>query len=466
MMGVMNVSHPDIRRFIHSKRIQPEMQPLWDAVEMMPGGPARTAAAMALQNTLRLTAFNISVGVDDAFMEAVKNDGLYKLKFENRTYDTIRALDLWSEIMENNWDWAEPGILFLERINRMNPLRYCETINTTNPCGEQPLPPNGACLLGSLNLVRYLTANPVPKLAIRANVVPFLPYEIDYELLGRDIAAAVRAFDNVIDRTVFPLEGQALEAKNKRRMGVGLTGVANALETMGYPYGTDAYLAQQEKVLHFVLNTCYRTSISIAREKGSFPMFDAERWLESGFAQSGVLDGDVLYGIREVGLRNGLLTSYAPTGTISLVADNVSSSIEPVFLAQQRRTVTLADGKVDVDLNDYAFQRFGTIPVTADQVHPRDHVRVLCSVQRFTDSSVSKTVNVKGKIGGQGPGLSFDEFKGLYMQAYDGGAKGCTTFNSNGKRLGILRAREDAPAKEEKAEACFYDPATGLKSCE
>ena len=465
MMGVLRVDHPDVRKFIHAKR-GANVQVLWDIVEAMPDSPLRMQAVMALQKTLKLTSFNISLGMTDEFMEAVKSDGLFKLQFDGRSYGEVRALDLWAEIMESNWDWAEPGVLFIDRINKMNPLSYCETIAATNPCAEQPLPPNGACLLASFNIVKYLRPT---------GALVGAKYEIDYDLLERDIRAGVRAVDNVIDRTMYPLPEQAAEAKAKRRMGLGYTGMANAIETMGFAYGTEGYIRELRKIHRFMTNTAYRTSIELAQEKGSFPLFDAEKWLDSGWAKSGALDEDVIHGIRTIGLRNGLLMSIAPTGTISLSADNVSSGGEPVFALEQRRTVTMQDGKVDVDLNDYAYATFGTIGRTADQVTPKEHIDVLCAMQEFTDSAVSKTCNVYGKKAGKGPGITFEEFKNLYIQAYDGGAKGCTTFNSNGKRMGILQAKpktEDEQLELEEPKngtdgmACFFDPATGMKTCE
>ena len=471
MMGVLRVDHPDVRKFIHAKRVSPDMQVLWDIVEAMPDSPLRFQAVMALQKTLKLTSFNISLGMTDDFMEAVKTDGLFTLKFDGRNYGDVRALDLWSEIMESNWDWAEPGVLFIDRINKMNPLQYCEHIAATNPCAEQPLPPNGACLLASLNMVKYLRPLGI------VNTNGRMAYEFDFEQFEQDVKDAVRAVDNVIDRTLYPLPEQQAEAKAKRRMGLGYTGIANCIETLGFPYGTPGYIQKLEEIHRFFTNTAYRQSIQLAKEKGSFPLFDAEKWLDSGFAKSGVLDDDVIHGIRTVGLRNGLLMSIAPTGTISLCADNVSSGGEPVFALEQRRTVTMQDGKVDVDLNDYAYTEFGTVGRTADQVTPQEHIAVLCAMQKYTDSAVSKTCNVMGQKGGKGPGLTFDQFKDLYMQAYDGGAKGCTTFNSNGKRMGILQAK---PVAEEQQNpdtageatgtdgpvACYFDPATGMKTCE
>jgi ribonucleoside-diphosphate reductase alpha chain len=451
LMAILRCDHPDIRKFIRAKRIPPEVQVLWDIVEEMPNSPQRQQALTALQNTLKLTSFNLSIAATDSFMEAVKNDQLFKLRHNGRIYNDIRALDLWSEIMEVNWDWAEPGIIFIDRVNFMNPLWYCETIFASNPCSEQMLPPFGACLLGSMNLVKYLyrIGN---------------SYSFDYDKFESDIMSAIRAIDNVIDHSKYPLEEQKIEALAKRRMGLGYTAIANTIETMGFPYGTDEYIEQNEKIHRFMTNTAFRASIQLGKEKGSFPLFDADKWLESGFAKSGALDDDVIYGIKHTGLRNGLLISIAPTGTISLTADNVSSGGEPVFSLQQERIVQLNGESIKVDLDDYAYTNFGTIAKVANDVSPQDHIRVLCAMQKYTDSSISKTCNVFGQKGGVGPGITFNEFKNLYIQAYNGGAKGCTTFNSNGKRMGILTAK--STKDKEVVEACYFDPITGIRSCD
>jgi ribonucleoside-diphosphate reductase alpha chain len=427
MMGVLLVTHPDILKFIRAKRI--------------PGA---------------LTNFNISVGATDDFMEAVEHDGLYDLTFGGRSYQRVRALDVWATIMESNWDWAEPGVLFMDRINRMNPLWYCELIAATNPCGEQPLPPHGACLLGSLNVVKYL----VPSYARTLNPKGFdgashtggrsryvRGYELNLDLFREDVKAAVRAFDNVIENTVYPLPQQEKEAQSKRRMGLGVTGMANALEVCGFVYGTAEYLQAQEAVLTVLRDTAYEASVQLAIEKGSFPLFDADKWLQSGFAKT--LPEEIRWKIRQYGLRNGLLLSIAPTGTISLTADNVSSGIEPPPFLEQEREVNLPEGKVTISLNDYALENYGVRGRTAMECSAADHVRVLCSAQRFIDSSVSKTCNVKGVRGGEEPKpgeITFAEFKDIYWMAWEGEAKGCTTYNMNGKRAGIIT--EKKPAKK------------------
>lgn len=435
MMGILSVHHPDILHFVNAKK-----------------------------NSTALTNFNVSVAVSDEFMEAVTNDGLYELRFGDVGFGQVRALDVWSVIMENNWDYAEPGVIFMDRVNRLNPLYYCEKIAATNPCAEQPLPPHGCCLLGSINIVKLLAprheADGPALAAVSGKQV--VRYDLDWELLDDAVDALVRSCDNVIDRSVYPLEAHRAEEMAKRRMGVGVTGVANALEVMGYPYASSDYLDAQDAILERVLLRAYRTSIELAKVKGSFPLFDVDRYTTGEFIAR--LPGDLLDGMRRHGIRNGLLTSIAPTGTISLAADNVSSGIEPVFQLRGMRDVLTPRGKETVEVEDYAAAFYGVDGRTADRVTAQEHVDVLCRAQRFVDSSISKTCNVNGQIGGEGPGVSFADFKQLYMRAWEGGAKSCTTFNINGKRMGIMRA--DQPADESEGLACVYDPLTGARSCE
>lgn len=415
MMGVLRVDHPDILQFVNAKR-----------------------------GTGRLKNFNISVAVTDAFMEALYRDGLFTLRFAGRSWGEVRALDIWAPIMEANWDWAEPGALFIDRINQTNPLYYCERIAATNPCAEQPLPPYGSCLLGSINLAKLVTC-PRPG--------------IDWEVLGDVVDAAVRAFDNVPERTVFPLLQQRAEALNKRRMGLGVTGLANALEIMGHPYGSPDYLREQDRVLGFIARQAYRTSTQLAREKGPFPLFDADLYLAGDFVQR--LPDDIREGIRRDGIRNGVLLSVAPTGTISMAADNVSSGIEPPYALRTELDVVMPEGKVTFTAEDYASERWGVACRTSGQVSAEEHIDVLCGAQRWVDSSISKTCNVDGRVGGEGPGVSFEEFKELYLRAWEGGAKGCTTFNKNGKLMGV---RREAESVGDDGAACVIDE-FGRKSC-
>ena len=242
-MGVLRVDHPDIEEFIRSKN-----------------------------NSNRLTNFNISVGVTDKFMEAVKSDSNFDLVFNGKVYKTVRARYLWDELMRSTWDWAEPGVLFIDKMNRKNNLWYCEKIAATNPCGEQPLPPYGACLLGSFNLVKYVKLNcdyDVAPTGIEYNT-------FDFESFKHDIEPVVRAMDNVVDVAIYPLKQQEIEAKSKRRMGLGVPGLANAGEALGCPYGSLEFLDFTESVLKVLRDTAYRSSISLAVEKGPFPLFKTE----------------------------------------------------------------------------------------------------------------------------------------------------------------------------------------------
>lgn len=669
-MGVLRVDHPDIEEFIKAKN-----------------------------NSTTLTQFNISVGITDEFMDAVIHDKMFDLKFDGRVYKTVRAKYLWDEIMRGSWDWAEPGVLFIDTINKKNNLGYCETIAATNPClhpdtlietvegrvriadikeptivytsmpdgslgmarstaswvskknakvwkitthngkevkvtpdhkllvhdkgwvkacdlvlgdrivqlcrarrgseysgvklttennrayrmehrmiaeavygdlgdnvvhhinndtydnhidnfeimaeeehnkltassthpqshqvhggdgrfiatgkspkritpmpehlksnmknqisnavveivpdyettdvydltvegthnmignfmvahncGEQPLPPYGACLLGSFNLVKYIYTDGEGVGKIRA---------FNYEALKHDIAPVVRAMDNVIDRTVYPLEEQRMEAQSKRRMGLGVTGVANAGEALGFEYGSPEFLEWLEEVMTVIRDTCYQSSISLALEKGPFPMLIADKYLESGFART--LPENIRRDIHNYGIRNSHLLSVAPTGTISLSADNVSSGIEPVFSHSYERTIQTFEGPKVEKVEDYGFRVFGVKGKTANELSVFDHVKVLNTASRFVDSACSKTCNV-------GDDVTWDQFKDVYMQAYLGGASGCTTFRASGKRYGILNAAavEDVAEEPEKEEddfveesgACYYDPSTGLRQCE
>ena len=429
-MAVLRVDHPDIETFIRAKN-----------------------------NSTELTQFNMSVGVTDEFMQAVKDDADFDLVFEGQVYRTVSASALWDDILRSTWDWAEPGILFIDRINKKNNLHYCETIAATNPCGEQPLPPNGACLLGSFNLVKYVKHNGIQS----GDTATF-----DYEKLKADIPHVVRAMDNVVDRAVYPLPAQEKEAKDKRRMGLGVTGVANAIEALSFPYGSPEFMDTMEEIMRTIRDGCYRASIELAKEKGPFPLY-SHKFLDSGFAET--LPCDIRNDIGEYGIRNSHLLSVAPTGTISLSADNVSSGIEPVFSHYYDRTIQTFDGPRVERVEDYGVREFGVKGMAADALSVFDHVRVLNLASKYVDSACSKTCNV-------GDDVTWEQFKDVYMQAYDGGSSGCTTFRASGKRFGILNAstsedaaietvvEPDAFVDEKEGGACYHDPATGLRTCE
>ena len=410
MMATMRCDHPDIEEFIAAK-----------------SDPAR------------LRNFNVSVLVTDAFMEAVKADGPWELTFGGKVYHTVQARDLWNRIMRATYDYAEPGVIFIDRINAMNNLAYAEEIAATNPCGEQPLPPYGACLLGSVNLARLVRDAFEPEAAI------------DLAALDDLVAAAVRMMDNVVDVSNFPLPEQRAEAQTKRRIGLGVTGLADALLMLGLRYGTDAAAAETEALLRRVARTAYLTSVEIAKEKGPFPLFEADPFLASGAMAQ--MDEDVRAAVRTHGIRNALLTSIAPTGTISLYAGNVSSGIEPVFAYSYTRKVLQKDGsRTEEEVVDYAVQlwreKFGDreLPghfVNAQTLTPEEHVKMQAAAQRWVDSSISKTINVPADI-------AFEAFKDVYLQAYETGCKGCTTYRPNevtGSVLSVGEAEDVAPGE-------------------
>jgi ribonucleoside-diphosphate reductase alpha chain len=398
MMATMRCDHPDILSFVDAK-----------------------------SDSQKLRMFNLSVLVTDKFMDAVKNKKDWSLMFDKKIYKTVSAKYLWDKIMQSTYDFAEPGVIFIDRINAMNNLNYCETISATNPCGEQPLPPYGACLLGSINLPKMIDA-------------PFSENsKLDATLLKETVSVAVRMMDNVIDVSKFPLASQEKEAHAKRRIGLGVTGLADALLMTGVRYGSDEAVAKTDEWLHLISREAYLASTELAQEKGSFPLLDVNKFLQSGNMVQ--MDDDVKEVIRSHGIRNALLTSIAPTGTISLYAGNVSSGIEPVFAYSYHRKVLQKDGtKREEEVIDYAVnlwkEKFGNkeFPdyfVNAQTLSPTDHVRMQAAAQKWIDSSISKTINCPEDI-------SFEEFKEVYMAAWDQGCKGCTTYRPNAVTGSVL----------------------------
>ncbi|MCU4654456.1 adenosylcobalamin-dependent ribonucleoside-diphosphate reductase [Roseibacterium sp. SDUM158016] len=408
MMATMRCDHPDIEDFIAAK-----------------ADPAR------------LRMFNVSVLATDAFMEAVKADGPWELIFGGQVYKTIRARDLWNRMMRATYDYAEPGVIFIDRINSENNLSYAETIAATNPCGEQPLPPYGACLLGSVNLAR-LVREPFSDAA-----------QIDEGELSDLVATAIRMMDNVVDASRFPLEAQAQEAHAKRRIGLGVTGLADALAMTGLRYGSPEAAERTGEWMRLIANASYRASALIAAEKGAFPLFDAAAYAKAPMVRR--LDPEVQALIAEHGLRNALLTSIAPTGTISLFAGNVSSGIEPIFATSYTRKVLQPDGsRSEEEVVDYAMQMWrdlhgnADLPehfVTAQDLAPMDHVRMQAAAQPWIDSSISKTINVPADI-------DFEAFKDVYLEAYETGCKGCTTYRPNAVTGSVLSVADDTAKSE------------------
>ena len=410
MMATMRCDHPDIEEFIAAK-----------------------------SDSKKLRMFNLSVLVSDAFMEALKKGEDWRLTFNEKIHKVIKAADLWDKIMRATYNYAEPGVIFIDRINEANNLRYCETITATNPCGEQPLPPYGACLLGSINLAR-LVEYPFGENA-----------HLDVSQLENLVATAVRMMDNVIEVSQFPLEAQKLEALNKRRIGLGVTGLADALLMVGLRYGSDEAVEKTEEWMKLIARASYKASINLAKEKGAFSLFDPEKLIASGNMKQ--MDDDIKQAVRKFGIRNALLTSIAPTGTISLYAGNVSSGIEPVFAYSYTRKVLQNDGShIEEEVVDYAVQmwrdKFGDaqLPdyfVSAQNLTPSDHVKMQAAAQKWVDSSISKTINCPEDI-------SFDDFKEVYMQAYDTGCKGCTTYRPNEVTGSVLSVASEEKSKSEK----------------
>ena len=408
MMATLRCDHPDIEAFIEAKR--------------EPG---------------RLRMFNLSVLVSDAFMVAVKEDAPWQLVFGGTHYKTVRARELWEKIMRATYAYAEPGVIFIDRINRTNNLWYAENISATNPCGEQPLPPYGACLLGSLNLAAFVSD-------------PFGPEaRLDEAELLRIVPLAVRMMDNVTDVSRFPLPEQQAEALAKRRIGLGVTGLADALAMCKLRYGTDAAVAATERWMRLIQDAAYGASVELAREKGPFPLFDRDKYLAGPTVQG--LGEELRAGIAAHGIRNALLTSIAPTGTISLMADNVSSGLEPIFSYSYMRTVLMPDGtRRQEEVSDYAYRLYkrlngdnAELPgyfVDAQRLSPSEHVVMQAAVQKYVDASISKTINCPEDI-------DFEAFKDIYAQAYALGCKGCTTYRPNDVTGSVLTVKKDDKKK-------------------
>lgn len=417
-MGVMRCDHPDIERFITAKR-----------------------------DNAALRMFNLSVAVTDDFVEAVKAGSDWDLKFNGKVCKTIKALDLWDLIMRSTYEFAEPGFILIDRINRMNNLRYCERVAATNPCGEQPLPPYGACLLGSVNLSRFVSA-------------PFTAKaKLDLAGVSSVVRSAVRLLDNVIDMSIYPLPQQRDEASSKRRMGIGVTGLADMFIFMGVKYGSPESAKLAEQVMEAIKLSAYEESVRLASERGAFKLFDAKKYLAGDFISA--LPAALRKDIAKHGIRNSHLTSVAPTGTISLLAGNVSSGLEPVFEFKYIRRIREGRGEEskEVEVVDYAYSKYveslkgapvpETLPeefVSSSGIHPDGHLAIQAALQRHVDSSISKTINVPTEF-------PFEEFKNIYFKAYELGLKGCTTFRPSANITGVLVKDSGTKKDEPRPEA-------------
>jgi len=439
MMGVLDIEHPDVVDFIRAKQT--------------PG---------------RWTNFNVSVLITDAFLDAVKDDEDWFLGFnvprkdgahlfvtEKETddggielwyaYSRWSARKLWDLIIENTYEWSEPGIILIDRINRQNNLQYCETITGTNPCGEQPLPPNGCCNLGAANLARMVTD-------------PFSQYaKFDFDLLEEIAALGVRFLDNVIDVTLYPLDEQAQEEYAKRRIGLGITGLANCLAQLGIRYGSKEAIKMTEVIMSCLCNSAYTASALLAAERKVFPLYDADQW-GSTSPIIPKLEPQVKELIERHGIRNGVLLTIAPTGTTSLYVGNVSSGLEPVFKHRAQRNVRQTDNTFKpYTVYDYGYLLYmsirGRVPdegdtrvdymVEHDALTVREHLLMQAACQRWVDASVSKTINCP-------PDITFEEFKHIYEMAHELGCKGCTTYRYSEVRGSILSS--ETATKEAEAD--------------
>lgn len=411
-MGILNVDHPDIEKFITAKHT--------------PGV---------------LTQFNISVGITDEFIDAVVNDRDWELKFNGRVYRVVKARDLWNLIVKSAYDYAEPGVINLSTINRMNNLYYMENIQSTNPCGEQPLPPAGCCLLGSFNLTQFV-------------VEPFTENaRFDLEGLSKYVPIAVRLLDNIIEISKYPLPIYEEEEKTKRRMGIGIMGLGSTLAMLGLRYSSPEGRRQAELIIKTIRDSAYKASSILAKEKGTFKYFDRDKYLQGEFIKR--LPEDIRELIKENGIHNSHLISIAPTGTLSVVANNVSSGIEPIFSLSYKRRVKISSDSIrgdyfeEYEVMDYAYKLYrelkgdGPIPPyfeTAYDIKPEDHLEMLKTISYYVDSSVSKTINVPRDY-------PIDSFFNLFLSAMQGGVKGLTVYRE-GSREGILIREEVKKAEK------------------
>jgi ribonucleoside-diphosphate reductase alpha chain len=408
MIAVLDCSHPDIVEFINAKEKNTEATPVLDRC-------------------------NLSVGITDAFMKAVETDGDWDLTFEGKVHTTVKARGIFRLIVERNHKKAEPGALYLDTINRMNNLAYAgEYLNTCNPCGELPLPENGACNLGSINLVKFVT----DPFTVKAG--------FNFDLFKQTIRIMVRCLDNVVDNNYYPLPEQRAEAESKRRIGLGIMGLGSALAMLHVRYGSSECIAWVEKIMEALRDFAYDASADLAAEKGAFPLY-AEQYLSGEFVKQ--LPEWLRAKIADTGIRNSHILTIAPTGTISQLVGNVTGGVEPIFDIE----FTRRNYEESITTADYAWKLYcetygatGSVPdyfATAHDLSPEEHIAVQAACQRYIDSSISKTINVRADI-------TVDELADVYMQAWKAGLKGCTIYRSGSLDGEILSKTGDGKVEE------------------
>lgn len=414
MMGVMRCDHPDIEEFITAK-----------------------------ENPSELRHFNVSVLITDAFMQAVKQDADWPLVFANKIYRKVSARNLWNKIIRSAYDYAEPGVLFIDTINRKNNLWYCEKIYATNPCGEIPLPAYGACDLGSINLTQFVSS-------------PFSPNaQIEWHALENVASIATRFLDNVIDVSRYPLPSQRLQSLGARRIGLGVTGLADVLVMLGMRYGSAASLSLTQEMMKHIAETTWQTSIELAKEKNPFPFY-SKKYLQGEFVQS--LNSSIQKDLKKVGVRNSHHNTIAPTGTISLLANNVSNGIEPIFRAEYDRHVrTINEETMTFRVKDYAFHQWQEknnnhkLPpewVDTESLEPHAHLQMQAVAQKYIDNAISKTINIPHNF-------PFEKLESVYTEAYHLGLKGCTVFRPNPITGNVLEVPEE--------HCCQFDAEDSIK---
>lgn len=470
-MGILRVDHPDVTEFIDAKKT-PDFQSLGldegESAQLLRMIRSKPGFGWAVRKAFAtLSNFNISVAVTDEFMEAVVNDTEFRLvhvaqpSFDAPTtvcadgvtryvYRTVRARELWERIMRNAYETGDPGIVFIDTVNRVNNLRYCEKIESCNPCGEQFLPPYGCCDLGSPNLTRFVQ-DPFTENA-----------RFNHEAFARVVSVGVELLDRVLDVTKWPLKQQAAEAAAKRRIGVGFFGLADAMAMLGLRYGAPASVEFAAEVAQTMCHAAYRASIELAKELGAFPLFDADQYLAPGTFAS-TLPQDIQDAIRKYGIRNSHLLSIAPTGTIALAfGDNASSGIEPIFELSYIRNVRTGNGEERKawETDDYALRVLKLVHgedakwpalVTAQELTAEDHLAIVAAVAPFIDSAISKTINVPTDY-------PFEEFQGVYLKAWQLGLKGCTIYKANPMIGSVLELKSDSASAESAGGLREDDP--------